>query len=273
MFQYYLNFYQRKSDNATLKNRYIFANEREVHYRDVINKDSDLESIILFGCSCTYGHKIPVEKIPSYILGKYVKNPIYNRSYHGTGPQLMLYQLSQKEFYDLMPKPKLIIYTYTFDHINRIFRPCIPSISYYTDIFYKISKDGTSLKQIENNSFFKKPFIVSYAQARKEAFSKNEYQQALNILKLHFVQSKKQIENHWKDVKFVVFVYDNESRSTIQEIEKDLNSNDIIVIYRNDVAPFDDYDINYALTSEDSHPNENAWEYIIPKLLEKLKEY
>ena len=52
--------------------------------------------------------------------------------------------------------------------------------------------------------------------------------------------------------------------------KKEFEENGIQIIYRTDIAPFDDFDTKYALSKTDSHPNENAWEYIVPKLVEKL---
>lgn len=268
---YYIHWYKRECNQEYLTQKYIMGTHEDLQYRETINEKSKLAPIVLFGCSYTYGHMIPVNKIPSAILGKYYKNPIYNRSYHGAGPQLMLYQLEHEDFYNIIPEAKFVIYTYIDDHLRRLKNPCIPSISNYMDIFYKkVSSidNNETLKRIEYNKEIKKPFLLYWLTYQNVSRKENDFQ----FLKMHLIQAKKNLSKHWGNTKFIFFVYDNDlSYDYIRLIEKELKQNGIITIYRKDIIPFEDLDTRYSLSKSDPHPNEKAWEYIIPELIKELK--
>lgn len=267
---YYIHWYKRQANEEYLTQKYIMGTNEELQYRETINETSNLSPIILFGCSYTYGHNISVDKIPSAVLGKYYKNPIYNRSFHGAGPQLMLYQLEQEDFYKLIPEAKFILYTYIDDHLRRLKHPCIPSIANYMDLFYKRNPltNNKTLERIDYNNKIKKPFLVYWLTYKNGSITRSDIQ----FLKMHLLQAKENMSKHWKNTKFIFFVYNkNQSYKYIKLIEKELERNGIIVIYRKDIIPFEDLDTNYCLSENDPHPNEKAWECIIPELVNELR--
>lgn len=265
----YKEYYTRKVDNEYLYNKYILGNQ-EINYRKVVNPNTKYPSpILLFGCSYVYGHKIPEDKILSEVLGKYTKRAIYNRAFHGAGTQLMLYQLQSEDFYKIIPQPEYIIYVYITDHLRRIKIPCIPSIKDYMDIYYFYDEHSKSLKRKQYNKYFKLPFFIYYINNKK----KYNYNDGLDLFKYEILESKKLIDKHWKNTKFVVFIYEKYNTEIQNLIISELKHNGIIVIKRNDIAPFDDFDTRFALSEDDGHPNEYAWEYIVPKLMKELKKY
>ena len=266
----YKTYYSRKVDKEYLYNKYILGNQ-EIEYRKVVNQNikKSPPPILLFGCSYVYGHKIPQDKILSEVLGKYTKRAVYNRAFHGAGPQLMLYQLQSEDFYKIIPQPEYIIYVYISDHLRRLKIPCIPSIKDYMDIYYYYDKHSKSLKLKHYNKYFKLPFIFYFIN---DKINYNIYNN-MDLFKYEILESKKLIDKHWKNTKFVVFLYDKYNTEIQNSIIPELKSNGIIIINRNDITPFDDNDTRYALNETDKHPNEHAWEYIVPKLMQELKKY
>ena len=124
--RYYKFFYSSmllNRDDNYLKAKYIDGIQI---YRPNVNEDSKLKPILLFGCSFAYGYNIPFETTFSEELGRYTKRPIYNRALNGASPSLMLYQLSNEEFYKTIPQPEYVIYTYIADQACRMFVPCSP---------------------------------------------------------------------------------------------------------------------------------------------------
>ncbi len=269
--QLYNNYYDREVSDKYLKQKYIYGTNKDFQYRETINQNSQLSPIVLFGCSYTYGHKISLNKIPSAVMGKYLRNPIYNRSYHGAGPQLMLYQLEEDAFYTLMKEPVFILYTIIEDHRSRIYYPVMSTMKDYLDLFYKKEtiNEKTKLVRIKNNKYFLKPcFVYNIWREIVNNYYRNE---DLEFLKLHFIQAKNCMSKHWKNTKMIIFVYECSAFEYMKEIEKELEENGIIVIYKKDIAPYDDSDTKFCLSKKDPHPNEKAWEYIMPKLLREIK--
>ena len=266
----YFNFYNSvlhiKNKNE-LKKLYIdgIDKENKSFYREVVNENSNLPSILLFGCSYVYGYKIDDDKIFSQILGNYTKRPVYNRAKDGLGVSAMLFQLQNENFYKMIKEPEYVIYTYIFDHTRRMFITSVPFIDYYYDIFYKLENDKLKLRKFVNKIYsievLKNYFYLKY--------NKSTDDKIINLFKAQILESNKLIKQHWRNAKFVILVYTNDIRP-FDIIEDELKKQGIIIIYRKDIAPFDDYDEKYALSKDDGHPNNNAWEYITPKLMEAI---
>lgn len=261
-FKYYFSYYSRNVDKDFLINRYIYNNDSFVNYRRVVNPESKLEPILLFGCSFTYGHKIPIDKIASEEIGKYTFRPVYNRSYHGAGPQLMLFQLENNDFYNIIPKPEYIIYTFVSDHFRRLSLPCVTSIESYYDIFYKEKNGFLTLKKS-----IKLPFFVYFIKNKFYKITDKDVQ----FFKIHILTSKQLIDKKWSNSEFILFVYNQNDVDYIKSIENDLIENGINVVYRKDIAPYHDFDVKYSLAKDDCHPNLFAWEYITPKLVKSIQ--
>lgn len=86
-------------------------------------------------------------------------------------------------------------------------------------------------------------------------------------------ESKKEIEKNWSsddetETKFVVLFYRGEPifDSTISA----LNEQGIITITKDDFN-IDVYDKKYCISESNDHPNELAWDIIVPVIIEKLK--
>ena len=149
----YCEYYKKAYEPVDLHKRYIWGETKtgENFYRKVLNENSNLRPILLFGCSYIYGYKIPENNFFSYLLAKYTKRPVYNRAKDAVGTAVMLYQLQNEDFYKLFPKPpKYVIYTFLNDHIRRMYFPCSPldyGKEYQTDIFYKLKNKKLKLKK------------------------------------------------------------------------------------------------------------------------------
>ena len=257
----YKSFYSPVSEKE-LYDKYILGKNN--FYRKAENEDSKKRPILLFGCSFVYGHKISEDKIMSHVLAKYTNRPVYNRAKHGFGVQNMLYQLQNENFYKIIPQPEYIIYTYIGDHVRRLYQPSIVSLKEYYDIRY-------SFKQGELKQNTEKDCILS-AKIKMLFWNKGLFindKKNDELLKQHFLLSKKYVDKYWPGSKFIIFIYLD--GSNIENIIPDLIKAGFIIIKRNDIAPFNDYDPNYSLGNGDVHPNERAWDYIIPKLTERIK--
>ncbi len=243
---------------------YIF---NEAKYRKVENKNSDKESIVLLGCSFTEGSGLEKDETFSYKLGQYTKRPIYNRAKGGWGVQHALFQLQSEKFYDIISKskpPKYVIYTYIGDHVKRIHIANEPVILGGYPIFvYKKVKDNLVFDNF-SNLFFHFPSLSAIKQGMFSNFSTTKSRS--KFLKLHFLQSAKALKEHYKDSKFVILIFDGNNE--IHQIRNELKNEGIIIVSVEDLTG----DKNYG-KQLDGHPNGEAWDVVVPKLVNFLDNY
>lgn len=268
-FEHYTDFYKevlRPKSQEELYNQYILGEMKngEDFYRPVANINSKEKPIILFGCSFVYGILIPDDAIFSEVLAKYTNRPVYNRARDGFGPSLMLYQLQNENFYKLIPEPEYIIYTFINDQPKRMFTTCTFQ-PYYYNIFYKM-KNG----KIVPKKYFSRIFLFEFIKNNLYNYKYNYNKKVVDLLRAHFLESEKLIKAHWPNTKFVIFAYTN-NISPMDILKPELEQKGIKVIFRNDIAPFEDFSPDYALSKTDAHPNEKAWTYITPILMKEIE--
>ncbi len=247
--------------------------------RPLIYNESGLKPIILFGCSFAWGCQLNESQTFHYKLSKLMKRSVYNRALCAWGTQHMLYQLKQNDFYNEFPEPEYIIYLYISTHIERIYKyPFINkwgSRSGYNYLRYIDTKYG--LKEEKRCQFV--PYSKIYneiilpklmeAEARKNGFK---------LLEKHLIEAKKEVDKHWKNVKFVILDYEadnyfNNYREVLnkENVEK-LKKEGFIVIKTSELTDVKLGD-NFVISGADKHPNEAAWDLITPLFVKKLQEY
>lgn len=226
--------------------------------------------IVIFGCSYAYGHSLEKEQTLSYKLSHQAKVPVYNRAYSGWGIQHMLYQVKKELFYKKVPEPQYVIYVYIPDHINRLyfnFFVLFDTLYEKFNLRYK-EKDG-ELKEITHDNIFLNQFQRLYLTNKinqyiilNTAKTEKHYDFALK----HFTESKKEMQNHWKKTKYVVLFYTTTSNDYI--LKNKLKNNDFIVLDAGEITNKNLWDNKYM--RKDIHPTEEAWNIVVPKLIEKL---
>ena len=226
------------------------------------------EPIILFGGSFAWGWELEEKQTLQYKLSKIMKRPTYNRAYKmWFGLSQLLYQSEQEEFYKEVPEPKFILYVFMDDHILRMLSANMNPFSAYPHLRYieynkKLEKDKHSI--VYNSHLMKKmnTIIAGY---------KLKYQQDKNfkLLKKHLVQTKGNFDKHWKDYKFVFYIYEGKCVFTDDNI-KELENEGIIVIKTSQLTDIDLTQDEYYISKTDRHPNEKAWDVVVPKLSDFL---
>ena len=83
----------------------------------------------------------------------------------------------------------------------------------------------------------------------------------------HFINAKQEMQKHWKNTKFVVLFYDEIIND--EYIKDKLKENNFIILDANELT-----DENLAtkkyLTQDKLHPNEKAWDILVPKITKEL---
>lgn len=270
--QDYLYFYSRKADEGILHKLYVDGKYN--FYRMTPNIDSRKEPILLFGCSFIYNsHPVFNESNRSTnIFAQYTGRPVYNRGRDGFGPPSILFQVEHENFYKQIKEPKYIIYTFIEDHVKRIYLPANVTLIDSYDILYK-EKDS-KLNRVKRSKFHKNFVLTTYIKHilwGKSIIPYNKtFKEKSNFFLKHMLQIKENTDKHWKNSKFIILAYETNS-PTIRYLQPDLEKAGFTVIYRSEIAPFDEHSAEYCVSETDNHPNPKAWETIVPKLMEEIE--
>ncbi len=235
-------------------------------------------TILLFGCSFTYGAWLNEFDTFSYRLQHYTNRLVLNRGFSGWGPAGMLYQLRLSDLKNSLcfnlkstlcnyGDVEYVIYTFIADHVRRNYVKC----AFFDDkyMFYKYDKKSNSLVEKSNfDNFYYHSYILRKLYFDKVYRMVNEYNNDVKQFTiLHFTQSHKLIKQLFPHAKFIVFVYDGDNY--IKPIQKELEADGISIIYLTDLSKIDFSKAEYKLI-DGQHPNAKAWEIIVPLLAKKL---
>ncbi|MBQ9245264.1 hypothetical protein IJ182_03245 [bacterium] len=229
----------------------------------------DKPSVILLGCSYTYGFKLKNEDSFHSVLSNTMKRTVYNLSIVAASPREMLYVLrNQKILNELLKENdnnnvEYVIYTYMQGHKSRL----LADIYKRSPKFKKIN-NGNNLEYVDaspiENLYLYRKFKIFLAS--KTFLSDKTF----DLLCLYFREIKREIDklfsNQGKPVKFILLVYE-EYNNDWERLEKD----GITVIKLNEILDVNIKDTEYQISKTDCHPNEKAWQIIVPALAEKLR--
>lgn len=230
--------------------------------------------LLFFGCSYTYGSTINENQTLSYKVSKLTGRTAYNRGFPGAGPQMMLLQLQDSNFYKEIPDAQYVIYTYIGAHLQRlyIYNNCIsPTFDkkYEANPRYQL-KNGKLEKVKPRFLLFYSSFTVrkiqDYIQEQKERDQEKSFELFLAILK----ESQRLVKMHYKNAKFIILLYKDSGKQTLDKSKIEaLEKAGFIVIDSEKLVGHELTSQKYR--SEDKeHPSEAAWNEVAPKLVKEL---
>ena len=240
--------------------------------------DKDKKSIFTLGCSFTFGNNIEADETISYKLQKLTKRKVYNKGQSTWGPQFVLRDIQQDEYFNgrKIVEPEYFIYTFISDHIRRI----------YCDYFFMGSKVIYNLYSIKDNKLVLNPQKVrpiNYFQVTTIAkeinwltFNMTSDNDKFDRLKLYLLTMKDELNKRFPDSKFVVVVYNSEADTEHNNIKpfktdrwSELEQDGIIVI-RFDTPEYNFLTEKEYLASDGQHPSAKAWDRLVPVIAQKL---
>lgn len=258
---------------AEIKLQY-FPNPEENWGRAPEGLDFKGKPVAFFGCSFTYGLNLKPEETLPYKFAYLTKRPTYNRAYSAWGIQQMLYQARDEKLYEKVPEPEYVIFTHMHDHFRRLYLiTFVGGHMLNEDLNIRYKEKNGELVLIKNQNpfllFLKRLYITNKIHQfyiDKFVLSKFNSDNYHNFALKHFVESKKEMQKHWKVAKFVVFAYDDLHKN--DEYLENLEKEGFIVISYKDLT---DEDLTLSkYMSLDFHPTAQAWELLVPKLAKKL---
>lgn len=223
--------------------------------------------ILLLGCSYAYGYNLPDSDTFGYKLSEITKRPVYNRAFKWWwGPQTMLYQARNEDFYKEVPNPEYIIYVLMSDHYRRICTSVISSFFPYPHLRY-VKRNGKLER--ERISFLYNLYIFKkYTKYKVRKLVKENSQELLNEF---FTETKNEFDKRWKNYKFIILVYDQGYRDKFlfqnSELSK-LKDYGFEIVYASDFANTELNSPQYII-DEFGHPSGLAWELITKNFAKK----
>ncbi len=239
--------------------------------------------ILLFGCSFTNGTKLlKDEQTFGAKLSKMTKRNVYNFAMCCCGIQHMLFTI-QKYLDKYLPQdisPEYAIYTYIPDHFYQRMRVTVYPIMFNNGTLLRYTFKNSKLV-LEKKKFplLTKSYIVKgyYTLTDKSVYKMTKENQYKNFLLANelFLESKKELEKRYPNIKFVIFRYqvENDEEEIIEppflwdvfksEGFRIVNSSDLIgrrFRYHSEDTAEDGY-----------HPSEAAWDLILPEFIKKLE--
>ncbi len=260
----YKSYYLNKYTSSTIQ---YFKKQKDADkiFRPVIKDDITKPTkppLLIFGFSFAFGGGLENNQTFSYKLQKLTNRISYNYAVSAYGIQHMLYIIKNKSFFDKVEgKPEYAIYVYINDHQRRLYGDpwIIENNGLYVQ--YRLNGDKLELRDEILPSFLYKTFIVRKILEiqNKLYYNKFSEEELLNNSYLRY-----------PGIKFVILKYSDQQYFSPEHpnLWKALEREGFIIIDTKDL-------IGREFTQEDTiadkfHPNESAWDLVVPKLVEKL---
>ncbi len=232
--------------------------------------------IVIFGCSFAFGDRLQVEDTFSYKLARFVKRPVFNFASCGWSFQHMLYILRKNNTYKIIgaTPPVCIIYVYMNQHMVRLF-----NYSYtfpFNNVLFPVFKERKN-ELSEYKMLF--PFlyrtnifnVINMKYSEDRVNDEKRYEDNFNLMKLYFYESRKEIQKHYgSSPEFVILKYysDKDELSYYEETQRwsELEDDGFIILDTGELIHNNKEDF----ADDGFHPSGEAWNKIIPGLVEKL---
>lgn len=220
------------------------------------------DSIVLLGCSFAFGDYLDYDDTLMAILTKKTDRTVYNLGLSGGCLREMLYILRTDEILDkIIPDKnsvKDVIYVFIGDHSQRLLyrqRGCVPYFKTDGKYLYDEPKSNSFI----NHSLFINFIKKIWAFKRPDSFRKNDF----NLEKIYISEVRREISKKFPNARFEILVYHDHN---IEDWQPVIDSGISVIELINCM---DVYSPEYQLP--DGHPNKNAWEEIVPIIVDEWK--
>ena len=269
----YMHFKPISKEDATIKSLYIeklnhlspeyFAEEE---MRKPAYKNSNLEPIILVGCSRTHGYTLEDKDCFHTILSDATNRTVYNLGLSGGSLKEILYLLRSYnknlplyKLTDGTKKVKYVIYVYQIDHksaIDNCKRAFCPRFEFDKKTKQLVLKD-TPL--IDNSEIYRSLKNI------KSKFKSDE--ELSNLFAMYIREINKEIKKIYGDeTQFVIIDANQRSDKSLDKVDID----DVKLLKLERLTNKNLNSPRYHINARDIHPNRKAWEVIVPALVKEL---
>ena len=245
-----------------------------------VYKGNKKGSIVTVGCSYTDGTGLRENQTFAYKLNKFTHRTTYNRGIGASGPQLVYRQLSDKNFKNEIPEAEYIIYTFIYDHFNRLFHDLVAYFNSDLHLKYHLNNKG-ELTETQRPFWFLYYFYTTKVISEyKESKLLKQFDKKYSLFLKIMEESVKAMKRNYPNAKFVLLdvpegkmcredYVKGESELTKDQI-KDLEKLGIIYINAEELVGHQLRDLEKYRIQDKDHPNERFWDEVVPALAKKL---
>lgn len=263
--------------NQNLLSPEFFPNEELNYGRNPEGLNNTKKPIVLFGCSYTYGYKLTREDTFSYKLSEFTKRPVYNQAFVGWGAQHMLYQTELDSFYEKIPEPEYVIYTFIDDHIRRAYLLSFCSANYLNETLnLRYKEENNKLVEVQNKNpiirFIRRLYLtnkINQFVVKQYTTQEENQEKCYDFVFKHILQSRENMEKRWKNTKYIVLIYNTEKLNETRYLKQKLKKSNFIVIDTRRITKENLFKDEYKI--QDNHPSGKAWDLLTPLIVEKLE--
>ncbi len=237
-------------------------------FRPPVGVNYNKRPIIILGCSFAFGQYLNENQTLGYKLANYSHRPVYNYAVCGKGIQNALFILQNKLYDTSIKDPEFIIYVMMSDHIRRLYtNVCMGDFVGYPD--YRIDKNGNIKLYRDYFPVYRQFYTFYYFNNLfyKYILRKN-YKRHNLYINAYFEEMNKEIKKQFPNIKFVILIYGDKNNFglDLSKLEKD----GFIILQTDEISGVNLLQRKYQLSETDTHPTEEAWDIIIPALVNRL---
>ena len=244
--------------------------QTNIYRNSIIKENSKNKPILWFGCSFAEGCGVEDSSTPCFKISELTQRSCINKSKGTTGTQFMYYQLKQDNFKSTYPEADYIIYTFIWDHLQRLYNYQVNPLIYMHNLRYEIQ--GDKLKEInpQFNPLYSS-FLVKRILNKKIRLAGNKERQDFKLFNKIMKETANIIKEKYPNAKFIMLEFPQISDLRLPDNEiKELETYGITVLRVKDFLPndIDVTDEQYWLEDK-LHPTSEFWDMFLPKIVEE----
>ena len=260
----FIKFFSKKVEYMTMP---YFVKEE---MRNPAYKNSNLEPVLLVGCSRTHGYTLPDEHCFHTILSNTTNRTVYNLGLCGGSLKEVLYILRSynkeeplEKLTDGAKNIKYVIYIYQRDHkyaiddCKRAFA-CCPR--------YKYDIITNELKFKENGVLYNTEIYRNLKKIKSNFKSEKEITELFALYVREVTKEVKKL--YGEDAQFIIVDTCGKGKSD-KYLDK-VNLGGAKLIKMDDITHIDLNSPLYHISARDPHPNRKAWDVLVPALVKEL---
>ncbi len=255
---------------------------------ETLNSDNSKKPILTVGCSYTYGQEIDISKTFASQLQKKTNRKVWNVAEIGAGTEDVMKNLAYMERNNILQENQFeyVIYTYMYDHFQRISDYGL--LSDYLSYIYKQKKNNSLKDKVKY--YLNKSYTVKMLNSKRYA-NNWTFEWRFEYLKYKMSIINEIIKRTLPNSTFIVLLYDDVTNTSKDSpiygfkealIPLDKNSYPELVAAGvkfistkelvGDVLYKEEYQLEKDIFQywRPHHPNEKAWEIIVPQLCKKF---
>ena len=253
----------------------------KTEFNDVKGQNYDKPGIILFGCGVAQGYSLPEGQLIEDKLANLLHRPIYNRSVGGAGIQHAILQVQSGEIDDIIKNSDNAIFIQPAlnDNIRlHTFPGPLNDPHYIFDKYMyptlklkdnKLILNETIIPQIKGSVLYR---ILNKAISTALYTTKNSsnlHKSNERFVLKHFIELNSSLKAINPDIKLSVIIYWND-HNVWSDILNELIDNGIQFIFIPELTDEDLYENTKYKDLENSNPTSEAWDLILPLIIDKL---